>query len=83
MNIECEVTAVEKNSKLSWMGKIVPGLKGEHFFIIEQDKNKGVRFIQKEIYSGFLVLLLKKKLDTKTRQSFVDINTTLKKLSES
>lgn len=64
------------------MGNIIPGFKGEHFFIIRPDQNRGVHFTQKEIYDGFLVLFLRKKLDTVTRQGFMDMNSALKKLCE-
>ena len=42
----------------------------------------GVRFIQREIFTGLLVPLFAHKLDTETRRGFEDMNKALKMLAE-
>jgi hypothetical protein len=85
MQFKPAVMKVEPNHELRWLGHlIVPGLfDGEHIFQIESLGNKRVCFHQREIFSGILVPLLKKSLDTDTRRGFNEMNQRLKELAES
>ena len=85
MEFKPAVMKVEPNRELRWLGHLIlPGLfDGEHIFQIESLGDKRVRFHQREIFSGILVLLLKKSLDTDTRRGFNEMNQKLKELAES
>ncbi len=74
----------EENRELRWKGKfLIPGLfDGEHIFIIEELGNKGVRLIQKEFYSGLIILLMGKKLGENTRKGFELMNQAVKERAE-
>ncbi len=74
----------EPNRELRWMGRLVlPKLfDGEHIFTIEKLDSQRVRFIQREVFTGLLVPLLAKDLDTNTRRGFVEMNNALKVRAE-
>lgn len=75
---------VHPGRELRWRGRLfIPGLfDGEHSFQIEPTGNTACRFVHKEEFSGLLVPLLWKSLDTTTRQGFQAMNEALKKRSE-
>lgn len=75
----------EENRTLAWEGKfILPGIfDGEHTFIIEELGSKGVRLIQKEIYTGLVIPFMAKKLNQNTRSGFELMNQAVKNLAES
>jgi len=79
-----EVLKVEPGRELRWLGNLmIPGLfDGEHIFQIEPLGDGHVRFHQREIFSGILVPLLKKFLDSDTRRGFDAMNRRLKELAE-
>ncbi|MBE9167216.1 SRPBCC domain-containing protein [Pleurocapsales cyanobacterium LEGE 06147] len=84
MRFQPTVIKVQPNSELRWRGHfLIPGLfDGEHIFVLEPlDKNR-VRFSQREIFKGLLVLLLSKKLDTETKRGFEEMNLALKRRVE-
>ena len=85
MNFTPTIIKTEQNRELRWKDKfILPGLfDGEHIFIIEELGSKGVRLIQKELYSGWLIPLLVKKLDNNARRGFESMNQAVKKRAES
>lgn len=64
------VTRVLPPRELRWLGRLLlPGLfDGEHIFEIEAVKKDGVRFVQRECFSGILVPLLWRSLDKNTWQ---------------
>jgi hypothetical protein len=64
------------NQEFRWLGKI-PGFHGEHVFEIKPNK-KGVKFVQREVFTGFLVPLLGKKVVKDTYPSFEKMNIALK-----
>ena len=80
MDISPIVTAADENSQFSWLGKF--GAKGifdgHHHFQIEPITNGSVRFTQSEEFSGILIPVLWKMLDSKTRAGFEAMNTALK-----
>lgn len=78
------ITKVEEGRELRWFGKSsLPGfLDAEHIFTIEELQPQLVRFIQREVFDGFLTRLFGKGLDTDVRQGFKDMNDALKKRAE-
>lgn len=74
------VLKAEPNRELRWIGHLlIPGLfDGEHIFTIEPLGTNRVRFIQREIYTGLLVPLFARGLDTDTQRGFIEMNQALK-----
>ena len=74
------VLKAEPNRELRWLGNlIIPGLfDGEHIFLIEKLGEERVRFIQREVFTGLLVPLLWRGLETGTRRGFEEMNNALK-----
>jgi len=83
MTIRPKVTEVEPDRVFEWLGHIgVPGVfDARHRFEIEPTST-GSRFTQSEAFSGVLVRLMRKALDTKTMQAFEAMNTALKTRSD-
>lgn len=75
---------VEANQELRWLGHLlIPGLfDGEHVFQVQAIDENRTRFIQEENFKGILVPLLKKSLNTGTKQGFIQMNEALKKRVE-
>jgi hypothetical protein len=84
MTFRPTVLKAEPNREFRWLGRLFfPGLfDGEHFFIIEPLSPGRVRFTQGEHFSGLLVPLLAKSLDTNTRRGFELMNEALKARAE-
>ena len=71
-------------TELRWRGKmLIAGLfDGEHAFIIVPNGLKGVRFIQREHFSGLLTPLILSFIGAKTHKGFDLMNIALKKAAE-
>lgn len=84
MTFSPTVLAVESDRELRWIGHLfVPGLfDGEHIFTIEPLGTGRVHFTQREIFTGLLVPLLSRMLDTDTRRGFEEMNKALKARAE-
>jgi hypothetical protein len=84
MTFRPTVLKAEPNRELRWIGHLlIPGLfDGEHIFIIEPLGTNRVRFIQREIFTGLLVPLFAKGLDTDTQRGFEEMNQALKAQAE-
>lgn len=78
------VMKVEENREFRWLGRLfISGLfDGEHYFRIEPIDDNRVRFLHGEIFSGLLVRLFAKSLDTATLAGFREMNAALKKRAE-
>ena len=78
------VLKFQKHKEFRWKGHlIIPGIfDGEHHFIFEDLGNGSVRFNQGEVFSGILVPLFKKQLNTKVKAGYEAMNVKLKELSE-
>jgi hypothetical protein len=78
------VLAVDAARELRWLGHLlVRGLfDGEHRLAIEALGAGRVRFVQEERFSGLLVPLLAKSLETHTRPGFEAMNRALKARAE-
>jgi hypothetical protein len=70
--------------ELRWLGRVIfPGIfDGEHCFQIEPLGDRRVRFVHSERFSGLLVPLFWRSLDTQTRRGFEEMNQALKLRSE-
>ncbi len=84
MRFRPRVVAVRPNRELAWIGRLLlPGIfDGEHHFVIEPAAKGSVRFVQRERFSGLLVGLLWKMIDTRTRSGFEAMNRALKRRAE-
>jgi hypothetical protein len=78
------VLAAEAGHELRWLGRfILPGIfDGEHRFIIEPLAMGKVRLQQSERFSGFLVGLLRIRLERDTKRGFEEMNRALKARAE-
>ena len=78
------VLKAERNREFRWHGKLlVSGLfDGEHYFRIEPIDENQVKFVQGEIFTGILVRLFAKNLDTDTLRGFIEMNEALKRRAE-
>ena len=78
------VLKVEPNRELRWLGHLLRrGLfDGEHTFTIETLEANRVRFTQREVFTGLLVPLFARSLDTDTRRGFEEMNQALKSRAE-
>jgi len=84
MTFRPTVLKAEPNRELRWLGRLVmPGLfDGEHIFTIEPLGESRVRFTQREIFTGLLVPLFARGLNTDTRRGFEEMNQALKARAE-
>jgi hypothetical protein len=84
MTFKPVVVKADSTRELRWLGRLlVPGLfDGEHRFVIEPAGENKVIFTHAERFTGLLVPLLWKSLDTNTREGFQQMNQALKKLAE-
>jgi hypothetical protein len=78
------VLVANPGRELSWLGRLLfPGIfDGEHRFEIESLSDRRVRFVHSEKFSGLLVPLFWRSLNTRTRQGFEEMNQALKLQAE-
>ena len=83
MTFRPQVLRVEPEREFAWRGRtVVPGLfDGEHVFRLEP-RGAGAQFMHEETFSGVLVPLLRRSLETKTRAGFEAMNRALKTRAE-
>jgi len=84
MKFKPKVLVYNRNQEIRWIGNfLVKGLfDGEHSFVIIDNGDGTSTFKQEEKFSGILVGLFKKKLDSETKPGFEEMNKKLKELSE-
>ena len=70
--------------ELRWLGRLLlPGIfDGEHSFRLSPTAGGGTRFVQREQFSGLLVLLLWNSISTNTKRGFEAMNAALKERAE-
>lgn len=80
MRFKPKLIKVELNKELRWVGKLglAAVFQGEHYFLLEAITPQQTKFIHGEIFSGWLVPLLKKDLTGPTMQGFIAMNEALK-----
>lgn len=73
------VLAIEEGSLIRWRGRLgVPGiLDGEHELRLDPAPGGGTRFVQREVFTGLLVPLMRRVLDD-TEPGFAAMNTALR-----
>ena len=83
MNFKPVVLVADAGRELRWVGRLfVPRLfDGEHIFVIEPNE-QGVRFVQREEFSGILVPLIWRSFAGSTRRGFEAMNAALKARAE-
>jgi hypothetical protein len=84
MTFRPTVLKAEPNRELRWLGHLlISGLfDGEHSFTIEPLGASRVRFTQREVFTGLLVPLFARGLDTDSRRGFEEMNQALKSKAE-
>lgn len=84
MDFRPKVVAWEAQKHFAWKSQwLMPGLfDGEHHFELQPLPNGHTRLIQHEYFSGILVPMMKKMLQTHTRQGFEALNLALKDRAE-
>lgn len=84
MTFKPTVLKSDPNHEFRWLGRLLlPGLfDGEHIFTIETLGTNRVRFTQREVFTGLLVPLLARSLDSSTRRGFEEMNQALKRRAE-
>lgn len=84
MKFSPTVLKAEPPRELRWSGSLlIRGLfDGEHILIIEPLAENRIKFVQREKFSGLLVPLFRRSLDTDTRRGFNEMNAALKERAE-
>ena len=84
MRFQPTVLAFDPPKEFRWIGHLwMKGLfDGEHIFQILDNQDGTVTFNHEEQFSGILVGLMAKKLDTEVKQNFEQMNRKLKELAE-
>lgn len=84
MTLHCTVTRVEPNRELRWKYHVGSAklFAGEHSFMLEPIDAQHVRFIDREIFSGWLVPLQAKDIDTNSKRGFEAMDEALKARAE-
>jgi hypothetical protein len=78
------ILVLQPEAELRWLGRLIlPGIfDGEHQFQLKPIGEGRTRLIHREVFSGLLVPLLWRNLDTQTRQGFEAMNHALKQRVE-
>ena len=84
MTFKPVVTSAEPNRAFAWLGKLFASwvFAGAHRFRLEPLAADWTRFHHGEAFSGLLVPLIKRRLDTDTRRGFELMNEALKAEAE-
>ncbi len=84
MTFKPTVKILEPKTEFRWFGSLLlPGIfDGEHIFQLEKIDNNTTKFIHCENFSGLLVPLFWKNLNTQTRNGFEEMNEALKERIE-
>jgi hypothetical protein len=84
MKMRPEVVACEEQVELRWRGVVGARFvfSGEHRFRLDALPDGRTRFTHSEMFSGILVPLLWKTLNTRTRKAFHEFNTALRVRAE-
>lgn len=81
-----EVLVSEPEKEFRWKGKL-GGMgwlfSGEHYFKIQKSGEGRTRLTHGEIFTGFMVPMLWRSLNTDTRQGFLEFNKSIKRRAES
>ncbi len=80
MSFTPKVLAFRPKKEFRWLGHLlIPGIfDGEHSFELAENVDGTTSFIHGEKFSGILVRVMAKKLDTEIREGFISMNQALK-----
>ncbi|WP_045859460.1 SRPBCC domain-containing protein [Teredinibacter purpureus] len=80
MKFRPRIIDVKHNVRFAWQGKVlVKGVfDGEHSFELESISDTQCRLVHREVFSGFLVAMMWKKLSNNTHEGFSHMNQALK-----
>lgn len=83
MKFKPQITHFEPQKRLTWLGSLgIPGLfDGVHTFQLIKQEDNSTRFIHQESFRGLLIPLTRKVL-SKTKRGFQDMNIALKQRAE-
>jgi len=84
MTIKPRVATFHSGKSFSWLGHLlIIGLfDGHHIFELNQNQDGSTEFIHREQFSGVMVLLMRKTLETKVGSAFEEMNSALKSTCE-
>jgi len=82
--LRCTILKLEPNRELRWKWHILlPAMYGgEHSFLIEPREGDSVHFVERETFSGWLVPLFAKEIDTNSKRGFEEMDKALKARAE-
>ncbi len=80
MTIKPRVATFHSGKSFSWLGHLlIIGLfDGHHIFELNQNQDGSTEFIHREQFSGVMVPLMRKTLETKVANGFEEMNQALK-----
>lgn len=84
MKFRPKLLRFEVGKEMTWIGRLlIPGIfDGKHSFVLEEQNDGTTLFMQSEEFSGILVGMLRKRLDTEILQGFQAMNKELKLRAE-
>ena len=84
MTIKPKVATLHSGKSFSWLGHLlIIGLfDGHHIFELNQNQDGSTEFIHREQFSGVMIPLMKKILETKVAVAFEEMNRALKSTYE-
>ena len=84
MTFRPTVTEIVEGRVFEWLGRLgLPGIfEGRHRFELHPNDDGTTRFVHSEYFSGILVRLMKRSLDTQTVAGFEAMNAALKERAE-
>jgi len=84
MTIKPRVATFYSGKSFSWLGHLlIIGLfDGHHIFELDKNQDGSTEFIHREQFSGVMIPLMKKILETKVAVAFEEMNKTLKSTCE-
>lgn len=84
MTLHCQVMDVNPGKEFCWQYHVIHSslFRGEHHFTIEPIGSHCVRFIDREVFNGWLVPLQAKDIDTNSRLGFEAMDKALKVRAE-
>jgi hypothetical protein len=84
MTFKPVIKVLKPNAELTWLGHLLmPGIfDGRHSYILEENQDGTTRFIHRERFTGLLIPLMRKKLDTEVKSKFEAMNIALKERVE-
>jgi hypothetical protein len=83
-NFNCLVTRVEPKREFAWKFHVILPIlfTGEHIFRIEPIDEQRVKFIDREIFTGLLLPLQAKELETSAKDGMLAMGEALKAVAE-